>query len=350
MTYQLTIEPLGETIDVEEGQTILDACLRAGVWLPHACGHGLCGTCKVDVLEGTACHNDASSFALMDFERDEGKTLACVATLEEDLVIEADLDEDPDAERMAVRDFTGTIERLEMLTGDILGVWLALPGDGIDFQAGQYVALKVPGIEGDRAFSIASAPSQKKLIELHIRLVPGGKATTWLHENAIQGMELDFAGPYGRFHVRHSANLPKIFLAGGSGLSSPQSMVLDLLERGDSQPMVLIHGARTPGDLYNVKLFHSLAELHPNFRYVPAVSGDAADWEGETGFVHDVLHRLFDGRFEGHQAYLCGPPPMIDASITTLMRGRLFEQFIFTEKFVTPADAAEARSPLFRKV
>ena len=71
---------------------------------------------------------------------------------------------------------------------------------------------------------------------------------------------------------------------------------------------------------------------------------------GRARLVHDVLHKLYDGRFDGHQAYLCGPPLMIDASITTLMRGRLFEQHIFTEKFVTPADAPEARSPLFRKV
>ena len=49
MSYELTIEPLGQTITVEDEQTILDACLRAGIWLPHACCHGLCATCKVQV-------------------------------------------------------------------------------------------------------------------------------------------------------------------------------------------------------------------------------------------------------------------------------------------------------------
>ena len=77
MTYQLTIEPLGQTIDIAEGQTVLDACLRAGVWLPHACGHGLCGTCKVQTVDGEIEHGEASPFALMDFERDEGRILAC---------------------------------------------------------------------------------------------------------------------------------------------------------------------------------------------------------------------------------------------------------------------------------
>ena len=92
MTYEVTVEPTGDVIEVEEGQTILDAALRAGVYLPHACGHGLCATCKVDVLEGEIEHGEASPFALMDMERDEGKCLACCATPTSDLTIEADID------------------------------------------------------------------------------------------------------------------------------------------------------------------------------------------------------------------------------------------------------------------
>lgn len=350
MCYRLLVEPLGESIEVEEGQTILDACLRSGIYLPHACGHGLCGTCKIDVLEGEVAHNGSSSFALMDFERDEGKALACVATLEDDVVIEADLEEEPDAEQHAVRDYRAVVSRVEMLAPDIMGLWLALPDAPLAFQAGQYVMLEVPGVEGARAFSIASPPSSPNEIELHIRRVPGGKATGWLHDHAREGMELRLAGPYGRFHVRHSAGLPKLFLAGGSGLSSPQSMILDLLERGDTQPIVLVHGARDAAGLYHADLFRGLEEKYGNFVYIPAVSGDDPAWDGERGFVHEVIERRFDGRFEGQQAYLCGPPVMIDACITTLMRGRLFEQHIFHEKFLTPADAEQARSPLFKRI
>ena len=102
MGHDLTIEPLGETIRVDDGQTILDACLRHGIWLPHACGHGLCGTCKVDVVEGEVDHADASGFALMDFERADGKTLACTARLLDDVTIEAEIDEDPEIGRAHV--------------------------------------------------------------------------------------------------------------------------------------------------------------------------------------------------------------------------------------------------------
>ena len=73
MSHTVTIEPIGEQIEVEEGQTILAAALRQGVWLPFACGHGTCATCKVQVLEGDVEIGDASPFALMDVERGEGK-------------------------------------------------------------------------------------------------------------------------------------------------------------------------------------------------------------------------------------------------------------------------------------
>jgi phenol hydroxylase P5 protein len=330
---------------------MLDACLRAGIWLPYACHHGLCGTCKVQVTEGEVEHNDASAFALMDVERAEGKTLACCATLNGDAVIEADIDEDPDALHLPIRACTGTIASLRDLTPTIKGVVIAVDGEPLAFQAGQYVNLHLPGIAGPRAFSIASAPSEGALIELNVRRVEGGAATGYIHERLTAGDRVRFDAPLGRFFVRASAPQPLLFLAGGSGLSSPKSMILDRLEQGDTRPLTLIQGARHRAELYYNGLFEELAGRHPNLTYIPALSepktGDA--WTGETGFVHEVAERRFAGRFEGHKAYLCGPPPMIDACITTLMRGRLFEEHIYMESFLTAADGAGRRSALFRK-
>src|SRR5450830_869896 len=105
MSYQLTIQSTGQVLDVEDGQTILDAALRAGIYLPHACCHGLCATCKVQVLDGEVDHGPVSPFALMDFERDEQKCLACCATPQSDLVIETEIEEDVDAQNLPVRDY-----------------------------------------------------------------------------------------------------------------------------------------------------------------------------------------------------------------------------------------------------
>ena len=351
MSYELTIEPLGTTIEVEDDQTILDAALRAGIWLPHACCHGLCATCKIDVLEGEVDHGEASSFALMDFERDEGKTLACCARLESDVTIEADIEEEPDAENIPVKDFPGTVSRIEQLTPTIKGLFIELD-EPIHFQAGQYINLELPEGIGSRAFSLANVPGQGREVELNIRLVPGGAGTTWLHESLKVGDRITLSGPYGRFFVRKSAQSPMIFMAGGSGLSSPRSMILDLLAEGCTHPITLVYGQRSRAELYYHDEFLALAETHPNFHYVPALSDEPAgsDWDGFRGYVHEAAAAHFDNDFRGHKAYLCGPPMMIDACIGTLMQGRLFENDIFTERFISAADAQQVRSPLFKRI
>lgn len=353
MSYQLTIEPLGQTIEVEDGQSLLDASLRAGIYLPHACCHGLCATCKVDILEGEVDHGEASNFALMDCERDEGKCLACCATPLSDVVIEADVDIEPDALNLPVRDFAGIVSRIENLTPTIKGIWISLEkGSEMAFQAGQYINLKVPGEQAPRAFSLANPPSLLNQIELNIRLVPGGSGTTWIHENLKVGDRLKFSGPYGRFFVRKSSNVPPIFLAGGSGLSSPRSMILDLLEQGSNLPITLVYGARCREELYYHEDFQLLAAKHTHFEYIPVLSNEPemSNWAGKRGFVHDALKDHFNNDFRGYKAYLCGPSLMIDACITTLMHGRLFEKDIYTEKFFSAADAQQVRSPLFRNI
>jgi phenol hydroxylase P5 protein len=350
MAYRLTIEPLGETLDVEDGQTILDAALRRGIYLPHACCHGLCATCKVEVLEGEVDHGDASSFALMDFERDERKTLACCATLQSDVVISAEVEVDPDAQSIPVMDFVGKVSRLETLTPTIKGVFIELE-QPLHFQAGQYVNLEIPGERFARPFSLANTPGGHS-IELNVRIVPGGLGTGYVHNKLVVGDTVRFSGPYGRFFVRKSAKLPTIFMAGGSGLSSPRSMIHELLGDLSEHPITLVYGQRTREELYYHEEFLSLAAQHPSFTYVPALSHEAQDsgWTGFRGFVHQAAQAHFNNDFRGHKAYLCGPPLMIDACITTLMQGRLFERDIYTEKFISSADAQQARSPLFKIV
>jgi len=128
-------------------------------------------------------------------------------------------------------------------------------------------------------------------------------------------------------------------------------MILDLLEAGRDESIMLFHGVRTARDVYYGDLFRGLESDYPNFTYTPVLSEpDGASWDGETGFVHEAMIRRFDGKFAGHRAYLCGPPPMVEATVTALMQGRLFENDIFTERFLSKADGESAKSPLFRKV
>lgn len=352
MSYLITVEPTGEEFEVEEDQTILDAALRNGVWLPFACGHGTCGTCKTQVLEGEVDLGDASPFALMDIEREEGIVLVCCAKPESDLTIEADIDVDPDFLGCQVEDFAGRVTEINSLSPTIKQLFIELDKP-IVFQAGQYININIPNV-GNRSFSLANPPQDNKLIELHIREVPGGAGTRYLHQDLTVNDELEVSGPFGQFFVRKSDDKDIIFIAGGSGLSSPLSMTLDLLAEGDRRKIYIFQGARNLEELYHHELLEGLADKNENVFYIPAINEitDADEYTGFVGMVNDAVNEYFNGKMENHKAYLCGPPPMIDASITTLMQGRVFENDIHMEKFLTALDGTkeQRRSALFKRI
>ena len=246
------------------------------------------------------------------------------------------------------------VTKIQTMTPRIKTIFLVLNDEDIEFQAGQYVNVMIPGMEdAPRAFSIASPPSENNVIELNICLIEDGKGTHWLHNKLEVGDELKFSGPYGHFFFRKSSTEPAIFLAGGSGLSSPKSMILDLLENKDEHLITLIYGARNQAELYYRSLFEELDKEHKHFTYVPALSDEPEDsnWQGMRGYVHEVAKDYFNNNFEGNKAYMCGPPPMIDACITTLMQGRLFERDMYMENFYTNASKGEKpKSPLFKSI
>jgi phenol hydroxylase P5 protein len=125
MSYELTIEPIGQTIEVEDDQTILDAALRA--W--HLASPRLLSRPLRD-LQGDRDRRRSRprrriQLALMDFER-RGQNPTCCARLQSDVTIEAEIDEDPDAESIPVRDFPGTVSRIETLTPTIKAIFIEL--------------------------------------------------------------------------------------------------------------------------------------------------------------------------------------------------------------------------------
>ncbi|MGW7410449.1 2Fe-2S iron-sulfur cluster-binding protein [Streptomyces sp. NPDC054833] len=353
-THRITVEPVGREVECREDQTILDACLRAGVWLPHSCTHGTCATCKSEVLDGEVDHGEASAFALMDFERDEGKVLTCCARPRSDVVIEADLDTgdgDEDIPVHPVTDFTATVVALEEIALDTRRLVVELDRD-LAFNAGQYLRFTVPDGGADRTYSIATPPSRPRTLEFHVRRMPGGVATDgWIFRSLRVGDRIELSGPYGRFVLRTSRDEPAVMVAGGTGLAPIKAMILDALENGAHDGhLTLYQGARTRQWLYDVDFFRDLERCHPDrFRYRPCLSEEEAEGFA-TGLVTDVLAADHDS-LRGHVGYVCGPPPMVEAALKTLMSRRLFPRDIYREDFFSEGDkaAGAVRSPLIKR-
>jgi phenol/toluene 2-monooxygenase (NADH) P5/A5 len=349
-TYRVTVQPLGQEVTCREDQPILDACLRAGIWLPHACTHGTCGTCKAEVTEGEVDHGDSSAFALMDFERDDGKALICTACPRSDVVIEADVDEEEGVVTYPVADYTGTVAAIEDCAADTRRLLIDLDRD-LAFNPGQYVSLAVPGTRETRTYSLASPPSQPRRIELHVRRTPGGLASDgWIFSTLAARDQIILSGPYGRFFLRQAREEPMLMIAGGTGLAPIKSIIAHLMETGPDRRCTLYQGARTASMLYDSDYFTELAARHPDhFRYRPCLSEEHAPGHAH-GNVTDVLDADLP-TCAGHVAYVCGPPPMVEAALKTLMRKRLFPRDIYREDFYDASDKAAGgiRSPLLKR-
>lgn len=363
--FTVTVDPLGREIECGADQTILDACLRNGIWLPHSCTHGTCGTCKAEVVDGEVDHGASSAFALMDFERDEGKVLPCCATPLSDVVIEADVDVDDSIEVHPVRDFTATVVELSDIARETRRLVIELD-ENIAFNAGQYLKFAIPPAGGapgvDRTWSIASPPSETRRLEFHIRRVPGGRGTDgWVFGTLAVGDTVSVSGPYGRFVLKTGDDRHAILVGGGTGVAPLASMLRHALDGGAYEGRLTLYaGARSREWLYEVDGFRDLQDRYPDvFTYRPCLSEEtaeqvAADGDDPDGYAYGMVTDVIEGDHEtltGSAGYLCGPPPMVEAALKTLMSKRLFPRDIYREDFFDESDKAAGgiKSPLIKR-
>jgi phenol hydroxylase P5 protein len=319
------------------------------VWLPHACTHGTCGTCKVQVLDGDLDLGDASPYALLDSEREEGAALICVAKPNSDVTIEGEVEVEDGVEIHPVRDYTGTVTELIEVAPGVRRLRLTLT-EPIPFNAGQYVQLRTPDGQ-TRPYSLAGPPRDASTIELHVKRSEDGAATAgWIFADLAVGDEVPVSGPYGQFSFRPARDEPVLLLAGGTGLA-PMKSILQHIDHTDSgHEVVLYHGVPTAEDLYEHDWLQEFADTHDWFTYRPALSRE--EYEGRTGRVPALLAEDYP-RAAGNVAYICGSPEFVADTMKALMKARLFPRDIYREDFFDSADRASGtnvvRSPLIRR-
>ncbi len=342
--HTVRLEPVGIEMEVDEDETILDAAFRQGIMLMHGCKEGQCSSCKSFLLDGDVDLDKYSTFALPDFEEEEGYTLLCRAHALSDLEIELlHYDEDRIRSGTPIVNATTEVEAVEELTRDIRRLVLKVTDpEALEFSAGQYVDIGVPGTEDEhRSFSMANAPGEPGRLEFMIKLYEGGRFSGLLENgNGIAvGDELTCKGPFGMFTLRDSSPRRLVFIAGGAGMAPVLSLLRSMAEKGTERPATFYYGARTEDDLFALEEMERLEAELPDFKFVPALSEDeeGGGWEGEAGLITDVVDRLETDDLADVDAYLCGPPPMVDAAIALLERRGVPESHIYFDRFTTSA-------------
>src|SRR6516162_10011692 len=317
--HVVRFEPVGIEIEVGEEQTI--------------------------VLAGDDIELDRySTFALPDFEKDEGYTLLCRAHAYEDLTIELlNYDEDMIRSGLPISEAVAEVVSKDPVTHDMRHLVLKLiePGD-VKFFPGQYMDIEVPGSGATRSFSMANTSARDSgQLEFVIKVYPDGLFSHFLDATLQVGDRLNLSGPYGMFTLREGDD-DLIFVGGGAGMAPILSLLRSMAERGITRKATYYYGARGKRDLCFSGELQALTEAIPGFRYVPALSepADGDGWDGETGLITDVVKRHEAGLAKAH-AYVCGPPPMVEAAIPLLEQLGVPEKRIYYDKFTTTGDPEE---------
>lgn len=316
---------------VEGGGKLLDALYDQRIFIPSACGgQGTCGFCKVGVLAGGGPTLPTELPFLSAEELAAHVRLACQVKVKQNLDLRIK------EEFLHVKEYIATVKAARMVTADTREVVLSLaPGETIDFRPGQYVQVFVPDRKETvfRAYSLASPPSRRDEIELLVRLIPGGRGSTYLHE-VEAGDSVRFTGPYGEFVLDEDPGSELVCVGGGCGMAPMRSLVRHVAEKAPGKPCRLFFGARTAPDAMYLEDFRRLAEENPNIAVVYALSETEkpGDWQGETGFIHESVdrHLGLEGR---RQVFLCGPPKMIEATMRVLQAKGIPKEDAFYDEF-----------------
>jgi propane monooxygenase reductase component len=343
--HVVRFEPVGIEIEVAEDQTILRAAAEQGIMLMHGCKEGQCASCKSFILDGDDVELDRySTFALPDYELEEGYTLLCRAHAYEDLTIELlNYDEEMIRSGLPIQQAVAQVVSKDPVTHDMrhLVVRLIEPAE-VKFFPGQYMDITIPGTGAVRSFSMANTSSREEgRLEFVIKVYPDGQFSHFLDQELNVGDRLDLTGPFGVFTLREGeADL--VFVGGGAGMAPILSLLRSMAERGVQRKATFFYGARGRADLCFESELREIEAKLPGFRYLPALSEPAADdgWDGETGLITDVVKRHASDLSSVH-AYVCGPPPMVEAALPLLAALGVADKRIYYDKFTTTGNPQE---------
>jgi len=344
MKIQVNARSRAHHFEAAPEEKILHAGLSRSIALPYECGSGTCGTCKARLLSGEIedCWPEAPG---RKYLKSTDEFLMCQCAAHKDITIEvASFVENIEAGVCVPAAQKGRIREATLLTHDVIELCIGLERP-MEFDAGQFVLIQIPGIPGHRGWSMVNYERGATMLRFVVKKKPGGQVSEWLFSQSSVGTEVDVYGPLGSATFYPEVARDILCIAGGSGIAG----MMSILERARQDDYFARHngdvffGVRSPRDAFYLEEFSRLRDACGiNLRVTVALSETEATVEMQaahpllnfdTGFVHEVASRSMKGRCQGVRAYLAGPPPAVDACVRMLLMARVSTDNIRYDKF-----------------
>ena len=374
VTLHINDDPENDII-ATPGSTLLTALATKNVFLPSACGGGgTCAMCKCQILEGGGEILPTETGYINRADAKNHWRLACQVKVKEDLTLQI-----PE-EIFNIRKWECTVVSNNNVATFIKELVLNLPkGETLNFKAGGYIQIDIPeytnllfknfDVENEyrpdwdkykiwdlvanndesifRAFSMANHPAEGNRMMLNVRIatpppklwndVPPGLASSYIF-NLKKGDKVTISGPFGEFFIKETKR-EMVYIGGGAGMAPMRSHLFHLFQSLKTGRKVSFwYGARSLREMFYDEEFKDIQKGFPNFNYNVALSEPLPEdnWQGPTGFIHQVLH---DNYLKDHEDptevefYMCGPPPMIAACENMLYDLGVEEEMIVYDSF-----------------
>jgi len=321
-------------VEVGAEEFVLDAALRQEVPLVHQCRSGSCSTCVGSVVSGTLEMVRDRALALIASEIADGKRLLCSSHARSDAVVRLHYPSSLIYEGES-RVFEARVAGVDWPAPSVARLSITVDRRaGVAFRPGQYVRIKVPGTQQWRSYSMSSTPRDAPKMEFLVRIIAGGVMSEYLRQGAREGDSVEVEGPLGAF-ILHPGKGLHVFVAGGTGLA-PILAMLDAIRRGTGpRPrMLLSFGCASD------KTFFYRDEIELRRWWMPQLelrlSADRVE-DSAAGLIQGTPVDALGSQpitDPDAAAYLCGPPPMIEAARRRLAELGVPGDRVYAEQFV----------------
>ena len=336
--YALTLDGSEKVVHLPAKETVLDACLARGLELPYNCRSGECGECLAQLQSGTVRQLPGSDPAVFtEAMRAQGMVLTCMCFATSDLVLKVPLRTHSGP---AIRQLDAVIESVVWHGPRTAHVRLRCP-EAVAFEAGQYFEWQVQGVAHARSYSVSVPPGTDRL-EFMVRIYPGGQVSAMLKRHELApGDIVGLRGPFGtyRFDTAHPGLA--VFVAGGTGIGPELALVQAALRGPAQRKLLVLYGARDAAEIASASALQQWAAQDARLKFVPVLSEEPADsaWQGLRGTAVDALQAQ-RADFFGATAYLCGPPPMVEAAKKILLAKGVDATDMYHDRFAPAAIGA----------
>jgi len=328
----------GETVSFEcrSDEDVISAGLRQDVYLMASCREGGCATCKGFCAEGDYVMGKFSSQALPSEEEEAGEVLLCRCYPTTDIEVEVPYTYDRISFSPENLAFPAEIVELAQISSNVVKLQLRRTGHNkqIKLASGQFFDLEIPNTTTTRSFSPANISNNQGEMEFLIRVLPDGKFSNYLKNDAQVGQLINVKGPCGIFGLKENGFTPRYFVAGGTGLAPILSMVRHMQSWDEPQKSVIYFGVNTEEEVFYADELKALTEQMKNLTVKICVWKASESWWGEKGSVVDILRRDLQGMGVKPDLYLCGPPGMVDATFAVCAEVGIAKEQVYLEKFL----------------